>query len=118
MTTIQLLGKLVCMAKKKHQSLQVSQEDKTQAQRVFEQYHQIAEGSRLSTTREQVEAALAEINSMTEPAHVALSKALAKERHTDAAEALLAIKELSPVTGGRQQARRPRIQLQAPRRNT
>ena len=56
------------MAKKKHQSLQVSQEDKTQAQRVFEQYHQIAEGLRLSTTREQAEAALAEINSMTEPA--------------------------------------------------
>ena len=65
------------MAKKKHQSLQVSQEDQTQAQRVFEQYHQIAEGLRLSTTREQAEAALAEINSMTEPAQVALSKALA-----------------------------------------
>ena len=85
------------MPKKKHQSLQVSEEDKTQAQRVFEQYHQIAEGLRLSTTREQAEAALAEINSMTEPAQVALSKALAKERHTDAADVLLAINELSPV---------------------
>src|SRR5438477_126757 len=100
------------MAKKKHQSLQVSQEDQTQAQRVFEQYHQIAEGLRLSTTREQVEAPLAEINSMTEPAQVALSKALAKERHTDAADVLLAINELSPVKGARKEARRSLIQLQ------
>ena len=105
------------MAKKKHQSLQVSQEDKTQAQRVFEQYHQIAEGLRLSTTREQVEAALAEINSMTEPAQVALSKALAEERRTDAADVLLAINELSPVKGARKEARRSLIQLQGAKIN-
>src|SRR5438067_1677033 len=100
------------MAKKKHLSLHVSQEDKTQAQRVFEQYHQIADALRLSTTREQAEAALAEINSMTEPAQMALFKALAKDRHTDAADVLLAINELSPVKGARKEARRSLIQLQ------
>ncbi|HEX6551261.1 MAG TPA: tetratricopeptide repeat protein [Ktedonobacteraceae bacterium] len=66
----------------------------------------------MSTTREQAEAALAEINSMTEAAQVALSKALAKERHTDAADVLLAINELSPVKGARKEARRSLIQLQ------
>lgn len=100
------------MAKKKHLSLHVSQEDQTQAQRVFEQYHQIAEGLHSITTREQAEAALAEINSMTEPAQMALFKSLAKERHTDAADVLLAINEISPVKGARKEARRSLIQLQ------
>src|SRR5271157_2661867 len=98
--------------KKKTTQLPVSQEDTTQAQHILDQYHEIAENLHASTNQEQVEAALSEINSMSEGAQVALLKALSKEHHTDAADVLVAINELSPIKDIRKEARRSLIRLE------
>src|SRR5579859_7068638 len=98
--------------KKKTTQLVISQEHNTQAQPIFDKYHEIAEHLHASTNREQVEAALTEINSMPEGAQVALLKALSKERHTDAADVLVAINELSPIKDIRKEARRSLIRLE------
>jgi tetratricopeptide (TPR) repeat protein len=98
--------------KKKTTQLAVSQEHITQAQPIFDQYHEIAENLHASTNQEQVEAALSEINSMPEGAQVALLKALSKEHHTDAADVLVAINELSPIKDIRKEARRSLIRLE------
>ena len=103
------------MAKKKTKQIPVSQEDSAQAQRVLEQYQQIANNLHTSTDQKQAEAALTEINNMSEGAQIALLKALSKESHTDAADVLVAINELSPVKGVRKEARRSLIQLEGAR---
>ncbi len=103
------------MAKKKNVPLQVSQEDKNQAQQVLEQYHQVAEDLHTSASREQAEAALTVINAISEPAQMTLLKALSKETHTDAADVLVAVNELSPVKSVRKEARRSLIQLEGAR---
>jgi tetratricopeptide (TPR) repeat protein len=103
------------MAKKKNMPLQVSQEDKNQAQQVLEQYHQVAEELHTSASREQAETALTIINAISEPAQMALLKALSKETHTDAADVLVAVNELSPVKSVRKEARRSLIQLEGAR---
>jgi tetratricopeptide (TPR) repeat protein len=100
------------MAKKKQVSQPVSQEDNEQAQRVLEQYHQIANELHTWTDQKEIETALAAITTMPESAQFALLKALAKERHTDAADVLLAINEVSPLKSVRKEARRSLIQLQ------
>ncbi|HEX9133334.1 MAG TPA: tetratricopeptide repeat protein [Ktedonobacteraceae bacterium] len=98
--------------KKKTTQLVISQEHNTQAQPIFDQYHEIAEHLHASTNQEQVEAALSEINNMPEGAQVALLKALSKEHHTDAADVLVAINELSPIKDIRKEARRSLIRLE------
>jgi tetratricopeptide (TPR) repeat protein len=98
--------------KKKTTQLVISQEHNTQAQSIFDQYHEIAEHLHDSTSQEQVEAALSEINNMSEGAQVALLKALSKEHHTDAADVLVAINELSPIKDIRKEARRSLIRLE------
>jgi tetratricopeptide (TPR) repeat protein len=103
------------MAKKKQVSHPVSQEDSEQAQRVLEQYHQIANELHTVKDQEQVETALAAITTLPESAQFALLKALAKEHHTDAADVLLAINEVSPLKSVRKEARRSLIQLQGAR---
>jgi len=103
------------MAKKKKVSLPVSQEDNVQAQRVFEQYHQTANDLHTSVDQKQAETALAAINTMPEGAQIALLKALSKEHHTDAADVLAAINELSPIKSVRKEAHRSLIQLQGAR---
>lgn len=103
------------MAKKKNVPLQFSQEDKNQAQQVLEQYHQVAEDLHTSASREQAEAALTVINAISEPAQMTLLKALSKETHTDAADVLVAVNELSPVKSVRKEARRSLIQLEGAR---
>jgi len=103
------------MAKKKNVPLQVSQEDKNQAQQVLEQYHQVAEDLHTSASREQAEAALTVIKAISEPAQMTLLKALSKETHTDAADVLVAVNELSPVKSVRKEARRSLIQLEGTR---
>jgi len=100
------------MAKKKNVPLQISQEDKNQAQQVLEQYHQVAEDLHTSASREQAETALTVINAISEPAQMTLLKALSKEIHTDAADVLVAVNELSPVKSVRKEARRSLIQLE------
>src|SRR6266568_5688685 len=103
------------MAKKKTTHISVSQEDTARAQRVFEQYHQIAAKLHESTDGAQAETALTDINDMPEGAQIALLKALSKEQHTDAADVLLAINELSPTKSVRKEARRSLIRLEGAR---
>src|SRR5438128_3600076 len=103
------------MAKKKTKPISILQEDNIQAQHLLEQYHQVAHNLRLSTDLEQAEAALTEINNMPEGAQIALLKALSKEQHTDAADVLLAINELSPTKSVRKEARRSLIRLEGAR---
>ncbi len=98
--------------KKKTTQVLVSQEDNTQAQHILDQYHEIAEHLHASTNQEQAEAALNEINNMPESAQVALLKALSKEHHSDAADVLIAINELSPAKSIRKEARRSLIRLE------
>ncbi len=98
--------------KKKTTQIPVSQEHTTQAQHILEQYHEIAENLHASTNQEQAEAALNEINNMPEGAQVVLLKALSKEHHTDAADVLIAINEMSPIKDIRKEARRSLIRLE------
>jgi hypothetical protein len=99
------------MAKKKTGQLSISQEAQEQAQQVFAHYHQLAETVRATAERQAVEAALAEINDLSEAAQFALLKSLAGEKSLDAADLLVAINELSPEKSVRKEARRALIQL-------
>ena len=101
--------------KKKTSQIPVSLEQSTQARHILDRYHEIAGNLHASTNQEQAEAALAEINTMTEGVQMALLKALSKEHHTDAADVLIAINELSPTKGMRKEARRSLIGLQGVR---
>lgn len=97
------------MAKKKHQSSHVLQEDTVEAQHIFAQYQQIARELHESTSRTQVEAALAVISTLPEAVQMALLKLLSKEAHTDAADIVLAINEVSPAKEVRKEAKRTLI---------
>ena len=101
--------------KKKTSQIPVSLENTTQAQDLFGSYHEIARNLRESTNQAQAEAALTEINNMPEGAQMALIKSLSKEHHTDAADVLVAINELSPLKSVRKEARRSLIGLQGVR---
>ncbi|HEY6287631.1 MAG TPA: tetratricopeptide repeat protein [Ktedonobacteraceae bacterium] len=101
--------------KKKTSQIPVSLENTSQAQDVLDRYHEIAKNLHESTNQAQVEAALAEINNMPEGAQMALLKDLSREHHTDAADVLVAINELSPTKGVRKEARRSLIGLQGVR---
>ncbi len=100
------------MAKKKTAPLSFSQEDNERAQQVLEHYRQIAGNLHTSADQKQAEAALTEINNMSEAAQMALLMALSKERHSDAADVLSAINVLSPLKSVRKEARRSLIRLQ------
>jgi tetratricopeptide (TPR) repeat protein len=100
------------MAKKKNTAISLSQEDNARVQQVLEHYQQIAGNLHTSADQTQAEAALTEINNMTEAAQMALLNALSKERHSDAADVLSAINELSPMKNVRKEARRSLIRLQ------
>src|SRR5712692_7130017 len=102
------------MAKTKKKTTQtlVLQEHITQAQHILEHYHQIANNLHASTNQEQAETALNEINNLPEGTQMALLKALSREHHTDAADVLIAINELSSTKGIRKEARRSLIQLE------
>ncbi len=103
------------MAKKKNTKISVSQEDSTQAKPILEHYHQLAKNLRGSANQQQSESVLSEIHTLPERVQIALLKALAKEHHTDAADVLNAISELSPMKEVRKEARRPLIQLEGVR---
>jgi tetratricopeptide (TPR) repeat protein len=99
------------MTAKKQVDSSVSQEDNAQIQRLLEQRHEIAEALHSSTSRAQAETALAEFKKIDETGQLALLKALAKQRDTDAADILLAINELTPNKAVRKESRRALIQL-------
>jgi len=101
--------------KKRTSQIPVSEENTSQAQDVLDRYHEIARNLHESTNQEQMESALAEINNMPEGAQMALLKDLSRERHTDAADVLVAINELSPTKSVRKEAKRSLIGLQGVR---
>src|ERR1700731_164876 len=83
----------------------------TQVQQLLELRHRIAEELHGSTSRNQAEAALAGISGTDESTQMALLKALAKQRDTDAADVLLAVNELTANKAVRKESRRALIQL-------
>ncbi|GAC1348822.1 MAG: hypothetical protein NVSMB27_18060 [Ktedonobacteraceae bacterium] len=100
------------MSKKKDQKVPVSLVDEAQAREVLGKYRQIAQELHSSTDQQQAEAALTTITSMSEAAQMALLKLLSKELHSDAADILSAINELSPIKNVRKEARRSLIRLE------
>ncbi len=101
------------MAKKKNRAvLVVREDDMAQAQPLLEQYHEIASELHRSFSIDQAEPALTNINNLPEASQVAFLKALAKERHVDAADVLLALNELSPSKNMRKEARRALIHME------
>jgi tetratricopeptide (TPR) repeat protein len=103
------------MAKKKNTPISVSQEENAQAQQMLEQYQQIATTLRASTDQQEVETALAEINSLPEGTQIALAKELAKINHSDAADVLLALNEFAELKTVRKEAKRSLIRLEGTR---
>ena len=103
------------MSKKKVQKVTVSQADEAQAQEVLEQFHTLAGELRSSKNQQEAEAALSTITGLPEAAQVALLLALSKERHSDAADVLIAINQLSPEKSIRKEARRSLIRLEEAR---
>ncbi|HEX6478338.1 MAG TPA: tetratricopeptide repeat protein [Ktedonobacteraceae bacterium] len=99
------------MASKKDTNAFAPQGDTGQVQQLLELRHQIAGELHGSTSRNQAEAALAGISGADENTQMALLKALAKQRDTDAADVLLAVNELTANKGVRKESRRALIQL-------
>ncbi len=100
------------MAKKKDTVQHISQDEHEQVLQVLEHTHAIAQQLHTAAQREQAEAVLTEISMLSENAQIVLSKSLAKERHTDAADVLLALNELGVQKSVRKEARRALIQLE------
>jgi tetratricopeptide (TPR) repeat protein len=100
------------MAKKKHTQPAISQEENAQARHAFEQYHELARKLRLSKDQQQVEEALAEVNQLPIGTQMALVKELARERHTEAADVLVALNEYASLKEVRKEARRALLQLE------
>src|SRR2546421_12968320 len=94
------------MTRKKDTTTVVSQEENAQVQHILEQFHQIADNLHDSSNQQQAEAALTDINTMSEASQMTLLKALSKEHDTDAADILATINELSQNKSIRKEARR------------
>src|SRR5438128_3791195 len=99
------------MTRKKDTAISISGEEDTQVQHLLEQFRHIAQEIHNSTDREQVQAALAGLDRLSEAAQMVFLKALAKERTIDAADLLLAVNEFSPSKNVRKEARRSLIRL-------
>src|SRR5947209_7113259 len=103
------------MAKKKKAPPITAQGDSAQVQQMLERYHQVAGDLHKSSDRKQAETALAEINSMSEGTQMSLLKALATQQHSDAADVLAAMHELSSLKNVRKEAKRALLRLEAAR---
>src|SRR5258708_8214650 len=99
------------MASNKDTNALASSGNTTRVQQLLELRHRIAEELRGSTSRNQAEAALAGISGTDENTQMALLKALARQRDTDAADVLLAVNELTANKAVRKESRRALIQL-------
>ncbi|HJT59157.1 MAG TPA: tetratricopeptide repeat protein [Ktedonobacteraceae bacterium] len=99
------------MASKKDTDAFAPQGDTTQVQQLLELRGSVAEELHDSTSRAQAEQALAAISNADETTQVALVKALARQRDTDAADVLLAVNELTANKAVRKESRRALIQL-------
>jgi hypothetical protein len=102
----------VYMTKKKIIQSNVSQEELGKVQQVIENYHHIATSIHHAKEQTQLDAALVEINALTEDAQIALLKVLARQPDTDSADVLSAVYELNTLKNVRKEARRALIQLE------
>jgi tetratricopeptide (TPR) repeat protein len=91
----------------------LSPEETERVQRLFSQYHQIAELLHTSLDQEQAEAALTVVNDLSKAAQIAFVKSLAKENETDAADILASINAISQVKEVRKEARRGLLRLES-----
>jgi tetratricopeptide (TPR) repeat protein len=98
--------------KKKPQIIETSIEEVGQAQYIADRYRQIAKSLHASKDQSEVEAALTEVNLLSENAQMALLKDLSKIHETDAADILTALYEVSPLKNVRKEARRSLIRLE------
>ncbi|HEU5229669.1 MAG TPA: tetratricopeptide repeat protein [Ktedonobacteraceae bacterium] len=86
--------------------------DTKQVQQQLEQYHQVAQALRSTTTPTQVETVITPINEMPEATQVAFLKALTKEGTLDAVDVIQAVNLFATVKETRKAARRALIQLE------
>ena len=100
------------MTRKKKTDTVVSEEDNALVQDLLGQFHQIAANLHGSSSQEEAEAVLSDINSLPEASQLALLKALSKEHDADAADVLIALNEFSPNKSIRKEARRSLIRLE------
>src|SRR6266581_4551850 len=100
------------MTRKKEIDTAISAEENEQVQHLLAQYHQLASELHSSTDQQQAEAALTGISNLPETSQLGLLKALSKEQHSDAADILIALNELSNNKQVRKEARRSLIRLE------
>jgi len=100
------------MARKRETSSLLSPEDHEQVENLLSHYHQLAERLHNTTTQAEAEAALSDINTLSEAAQIALLKALSKENERDAADIAAALNAFSPHKEVRKEARRSLIRLE------
>lgn len=91
----------------------LSPEETERVQRLFSQYHQIAELLHTSLDQEQAQVALTIVGDLTQTAQVAFVKSLAKENETDAADILTGINIFSQLKEVRKEARRGLLRLES-----
>src|SRR5215472_19000923 len=91
----------------------LSPEENERVQRLFSQYHQIAELLHTSLDQEQAQAALIVVSHLTEVAQIAFVKSLAREHETDAADILTGINTFSQLKEVRKEARRGLLRLES-----
>ncbi|MBO0781441.1 MAG: tetratricopeptide repeat protein [Ktedonobacteraceae bacterium] len=100
------------MSPKKNITPTLSEEERSQVQSLLEQYHQLAGQLHNSANQQEAETALSPLTAISEPAQLALLKALARENHTDAADLLAAINAFAPSKEIRKEARRGLLRLE------
>ncbi|HTI13376.1 MAG TPA: hypothetical protein VL461_02250 [Dictyobacter sp.] len=101
------------MAAKKETPAQISAAEAEQIQHIVTNYRHLAEQLYHSTTQEQAEATLTELNALSEAAQIAFVKTLVKTNDQETANILTAIHTLSPNKETRKEARRALIRLEA-----
>ena len=101
-----------CMSNKEANTV-LSPEETERVQRLFSQYHQIAELLHTSLDQEQAQVALTIVGDLTQTAQVAFVKSLAKENETDAADILTGINIFSQLKEVRKEARRGLLRLES-----
>jgi len=101
------------MSRKKEIETTLSQEEIQQVQQQLVQYIRLAQTLHASATQEEVESALAPLNTLSEKIQLALLKALVKENTQEAADILVAVNVFSTSKEVRKEARRSLIRLEA-----
>src|SRR5258707_545054 len=100
-----------CMAAKKQQPAQWTQDEEEQIQVLLAQRQTMAEGLHGCTGRAEAETLLGPIHAARETVQLGLVKALVRAHDAEAADVLLALHELAPEKEVRKEAKRALLQL-------